>query len=38
MTALIKEVTNSALSDSTKNPDTWIDELENIQKDLIQLT
>src|SRR5210317_270974 len=33
-TALIKELTNSSLSDASKNPDTWIDELENIRKRL----
>src|SRR5210317_644145 len=33
-TALFKEFTNSALSDSSKNLDIWIDELENIRKRL----
>ena len=33
-TALIKELTNNSLSDASKNPDTWIDELENIRKRL----
>src|SRR5210317_1993881 len=33
-TALIKEFINSTLSDSSKNPDIWIDELENIRKRL----
>ena len=33
-TALLKEFANSALSDSSKNPDTWIDELESLQNRL----
>src|SRR5210317_1283421 len=33
-TSLIKELTKSSLSDASKNPDTWIDELENIRKRL----
>ena len=33
-TALIKELMNSNVSDCTKNPDTQIDELENIRKRL----